>query len=334
MKKIAIMTINSQNYGNRLQNYALQQVIRSLGYQVETVRRTKKPVFREKLTVRVKRRIKALRRSKTSCFAAFDRKYMSFSKYHASPDVAEPWLEDAYDAFVVGSDQVWNPHYRHVVGDCDLLTFVRDQNKIAYAASVGVDEIPKDQRERYASAWSAFDALSVREQAGAALVKEISGRDAAVTLDPTLLIGAEQWKTIERQPAILPKKEYVLLYSLGGTSELMNAWLNACREEGKLEIVDVMKKGRDGKAPQVGPSEFLYLIRHAQHVVTNSFHALVFASIFHRPVKVFPRAGIDMSSRIATFAQTVGLEQNFSEDGVFSVDRDAEFAQIDARIGD
>ena len=332
MEKVAIMTINSINFGNRLQNYALQQVISSLGYKVETIRRTKERSCQDGAVLRLKKRLKEFKKNRAGCFLRFDRQFITFSQYHATPDEVEEGLAQAYNIFVAGSDQVWNPHYRHIVGDCDLLTFVRGKKKISYAASIGVDEIPADQRERYRRGWMDFDAISVREQAAAELVRKISGREAVVTLDPTLLLPLEQWKSIERKPGVIPKKQYAVVYSFGGMTDRMKDYITACRTDESLEIVDVFEKDKSGKMPAIGPSEFLYLIDHAERVITNSFHALVFSSLFHKPVSVFPRPGIDMSSRISTFAETVGLEERFSEDGVFALEEEQDFVQLFQRI--
>lgn len=329
MKKVAIMTINSINYGNRLQNYALQEIVRSFEFEVETIRRTKNIHQSKKVRRYLKGYLRELKGTREGLFHRFDRKYIKFSKYSASPNEVSDRLDSAYDFFVAGSDQIWNPHFGHIVGTSDLLSFVKDKKKIAYAASIGVDEIPEDQLEKFKHAWERFDALSVREREAAKIIRACTGREAEVLLDPTLLFDAEWWARIENRPACMPKGNYILEYRLGKVSEQINNYLAFCQSERAREVLSIMEKGTDGRRPAVGPAEFLYLIHHADMVVTDSFHALAFSSIFHTPVKVFPRAGIDMSSRIVSFAETVGLEHHFSNDGVFAVESGEDFAAID-----
>ena len=332
MKRVAIITINSKNYGNRLQNYALQQVIQSLGYEAETIERVKELGRGGGLLGQIKETLRRLTISRTGLFQKFDREFLCMSKFHAAPNEVERGLKERYDIFVAGSDQIWNPHYGHVVGKSDLLLFAQGKRRVSYAASIWVDFIPAEQQEEYRSAWSALDAISVREQAGAKLVKELAGREAEVVLDPTLLFGAEQWEKVERKPPQVPNRPYVLVYILGTTTDQLEREKQRLQQEKSLQVMDIMKKNPDGKLPAIGPSEFLYCIHHAECVLTNSFHALVFSFLFHRPVTVFPRAGIDMSSRIVTFANMARLEQKLTPDGGFSLKQEVEFAQADAWI--
>ena len=131
MKKVAIMTIQSINIGNRLQNYALQEVIKKLGYDVYTIRRKKhkwpsvKTVLEE-----MKDFFRTLIGTRKGLYIRFDKMRIRFGREYALVNETAFGLADTYDFFVAGSDQVWNPYYGHLVGSSDLLLFARDRKSV------------------------------------------------------------------------------------------------------------------------------------------------------------------------------------------------------------
>ena len=160
MEKVAIVTIESFNYGNRLQNYALQEVLKSMGYVVRTVHRIYEP---KTVKIYVKRMVQNVLQTKAAKFRKFDKK-IEFSNVVLKRDEYPIGLEDRFNYFIVGSDQVWNPHYDFVAGKCDFLTFARNNQKISYAASFGVNEIPYERKFEFAEYLKNFKAISVREK--------------------------------------------------------------------------------------------------------------------------------------------------------------------------
>lgn len=310
--KVGIVTIQSMNYGNRLQNYALQETINSLGYEVETIQRSVPLNGFKNLKRKMKATAMHVLGTKGYCFHSFD-KHIKFSRYYALSDDAQEGLSDEFDFFVTGSDQVWNPYYSFV-GKTDLLCFARHEQKISFGASFGVDHLPKEKQLIFKNALVDFSSISVREAEGARIIKELTGRDATVVLDPTLLLDNKKWETVSRKPNFLPEGEYTLVYALGAKNKSFEL-------EVKGENVFDIRKIIRGREIAVGPAEFLYLINHAKRVLTDSFHATVFSAIFCRPCMTFKRPGIDMSSRIASFAKSVGLENQFDENGTFIMDR-------------
>jgi len=149
--------------------------------------------------------------TKAAKFRKFDKK-IEFSNVVLKRDEYPIGLEDRFNYFIVGSDQVWNPHYDFVAGKCDFLTFARNYQKISYAASFGVNEIPYERKFEFAEYLKNFKAISVREKQGARIVEELVKRNAAVVLDPTLLLNENEWKQVEKKPVCCPKKEYVFVY--------------------------------------------------------------------------------------------------------------------------
>ena len=309
MKKVAIVTIESMNYGNRLQNYALQEVLQSIGCEVETFHRE---IIRKGVKERIKRLMQNIFRTKALRFRQFDSN-IKFSNILVGRDDYPDGLSDQFDYFVVGSDQVWNPHYDFVAGKCDFLMFANDTQKISYAASFGVSDIPREKKREFAERLSKFRVISVRETQGAKIIKDLTGREVPVVLDPTLLLNESKWRKVERKPSFCPKHKYAFVYALGDKSEQFKEKIEQL--EGKYEIFDVRAMQKNGKERPVGPSEFLYLIRNSEVVLTDSFHATVFSIVFHKKFITYNRQGLNMNSRIVSLAELVGAMNRLTEYG-------------------
>ena len=308
MKKIGIITIESFNLGNRLQNYALQEILERMDCQVETIRRIRQPKGKDAIKKSVKNCIQTLMKSKGAKFRDFD-KLIHKSPFYASADEAPADLADKYDFFVAGSDQLWNPNY-DFVGSVDCLAFAKPNQKIAYAGSFGVSELTSAEKERYKKWFSNFKNISVREADGAEIIKELTGNDAPVVLDPTLMLSAEEWRKLEKIPPGLPDGDYILVYSVEGMSAEMQ---KAVQEAGRTcTVLDIRAKQKNGHEWAVGPSEFLYLVDHAKALYTDSFHGTVFSILFHTRFRIFERDGIKMNSRTDTLLKETGLSDSDS----------------------
>lgn len=323
MKKIAIVTIESVNYGNRLQNYALQSVLQSIGYDVKTFHRE---IIVCNLKERLKRLIQNLFQTKASKFRQFDCN-IEFSNIVIGRDNFAIGLSSQFDYFVVGSDQVWNPYYDFVAGKCDFLTFASDNQKISYAASFGVSEIPLDRVKDYAENLKTFNAISVREKQGARIVKDLANREAVVVLDPTLLLKASEWEKVEKKSNYKPKSKYVFVYALGTMCERFKNKIEELKKE--YEIFDVRTIQRNGKELPVGPSEFLYLLRNADFVLTDSFHATVFSILYHKRFITFNRLGINMNSRIESLAELIDIQECINKYGELECDEIIDYTIVD-----
>lgn len=311
------MTIQSVNFGNRLQNYALQETVKSLGYNVESIRRKYKTNPVAALFSTVSTYAKYIVGMRIRYFRIFDRNIL-FSSCYAYPNGISKEIKDHYDCIIAGSDQIWNPLYPALVGSSDLLSFATTSKRVAYAASFGIEKIPDEKKDEYAKALTDFDFISVREAAGAGIIKALIGKDVPVVLDPVLLLSAEQWKMVEMKPKNKKfnlKEKYAVVYGLGGISNEMNEKIGRLKTEG-IQIIDVISKNH-GVRPALGPSEFVYLIHHAEIVLTDSFHAMVFSIIFRKRFITFPRpisrTGLDINSRIVSLAIELGFQDYYKE---------------------
>jgi len=304
LRTVGIVTINDDtNYGNRLQNFALQEAVRSLGWEPETLMNRPPAWDRALLAPRVMHDIRhdfsgfarraggRLQREsppaprylehRRSAIREFSQAHIDSSPHRFSEMPATFWAE-RYTSAIVGSDQVWNPTYRRAQG-VDFLDFVGESHRIAYAASFGVPEVPGFLRSRYRAWLQGIPHLSVRESDGRRLVADLSGRDARVVLDPTLLVDRTVWdRLIAEQPPITAVP-YAVRFFLGLPTPTQDAWVRRDADEAGLEVVDMHDLDQEEFA-DVGPAGFIAAIARAEIVYTDSFHAGIFALLNRRPV--------------------------------------------------
>lgn len=316
MKKIGVITINDfNNYGNRVQCYAVQEKLKKMDCTVENIYNTNK---KNSLISNLKKQIKKLinynnaqeLKKRTKKFNSFN-KNISFSKYKIINGKIDKKINKEYDFFIVGSDQVWNPNF-NTTSDADFLTFASDNKKIALSASFGVCELPEETVHDYESKLKSFKKISVREDAGKKLAEKLTKRkDIEVLIDPTMLINAEEWDKVSKKPEQIKKikqKKYILNYFLGELSEKRKKEIERIAKENDCHIINILDK----KNPFyiTGPSEFLWLEKNAFLICTDSFHSSVFAIIYNKPFIVFDREDKmeNMNSRIDTLLSKFKLE--------------------------
>ena len=314
------------NFGNRLQNYALQSILEQMHYSVYTLKRCKE---KKEVKEYIKTIAQTVLCTKGSKFKKFNNN-IHFAEDVVTRDEFSQDLADRYDCFIVGSDQVWNPHYDFVAGKCDFLAFAKDSQKISYAASFGVNEIPDERKKEYAENLKTFKAISVREKQGSKIVKDLTHREATVVLDPTLLLDEKEWRKVEKKSHCCPKRQYVFVYALGDKNDRFEEKIKQLRE--KYEIFDVRSIQKNGKELPVGPSEFLYLLRNAEIILTDSFHATVFSIIFHKRFITFNRLGLNMNSRIESLAELIGLRNRINANGEFDCETPVNYPNVDEAL--
>lgn len=346
MKKIAIFTMNGyHNYGNRLQNYATQEVLKSLGFSVETVINNTKYINESNKSISLIQKLKSItskeiymkikfklwyymhknkvKKYKIKRIEAF-KNFTLLNIVETNLNISDDLL-DRFEYFVTGSDQVWNPIFRQG-SSIDFLSFAPRNKRIAYSPSFGISEIPPEYVEKYTIWLSEMSKLSIREIAGAKIIKDLTGRDAIVLVDPTLMLKKEKWLSISKIASNKPKKEYLLTYFLGVISGENRNTIKKMAEKNRLQIVNLADL-RDLKTYIAGPSEFIDYINSASIFCTDSFHGVVFATLMETPFIVFDRKDTlpSMNSRIETLVATLKLESRLSEniktnEQIFEVD--------------
>ena len=314
--KVGIVTIfDNNNHGNRLQNYALQQILLRYAHQVVTMKN--KPWYSEKSRVArmlplaesvfFNRMLGMERRAKIVEFTARHLR-LGRSCYWYDKDGQSPKGADRCDVYCAGSDQVWNPTMGRG-GSFDYLTFAEGERTFSYAASFGIDEIPEKDRQATAEGLRHIRHISVRENAGKKIVEELTGRsDVQVLVDPTMLLSREEWDQVIARPKATVPENYLLTYFLGWVTDERRAAIEERAEELGCQILEVTNPNSPFYA--VSPDEFVWLIKHARYICTDSFHGSVFSFLYAKPFAVFARAGKgpDMGSRIKTFMETFSLQ--------------------------
>lgn len=335
-RKIGLMGWHSMyNFGSQLQLTALSQVIMNMGFSSEVINYTpKNGMYREKrgmcfLMNWIFRKLlykcnpEYLSEKKKHLFEVYKSNHFSFSvKCDLTCELY--MLNERYDAFVCGSDQIWNPY---IGDDKYFLDFVKDSSKkIAYAPSFGVDILPNNYVEdKYYKLLKDFGAVSVREIQGKELLNKIGIRDVSVVLDPTLLLSEKQWNNL-LQINCKKSEEYILCYFLGDIRKHLR-YINYCSQKLHKKVVVIAAREKDVKLPyqiycDIGPKEFVELIHHACFVCTDSFHGVCFSIIYQKNFCVFERFrkhdNNNQNSRIDSILKILDLEQCKVCDGKFS----------------
>lgn len=200
-------------------------------------------------------------------------------------------IGNEFYAFITGSDVVWNPYNHNKVNDRGFfLDFVpKGVKRIAYAPSIGVCELPDESKCDLKELLEKFDALSIREKSGSVLVKNETGIDIPVVLDPTLLLDLIEYEKVISEPKDIPK-EYIAVYKFGNISDT-DEKIREISSKLNLPIVFIPSGFTTEYTIRydLGPGEFLSVIKNASLVLTDSFHCSIFSLIFHTPFLAFNR---------------------------------------------
>ena len=329
MKSVGTITFhNTINYGGVLQAYALQNVLIDMGYVAEIIdycdprgdmhsltplRRLLHLIWHglvKKMLVGSTREIRtdAFRRAHLRLSG---RTYVDADTLHSDPPL--------YDAYITGSDQVWNP--RNNCNDSSyFLTFApQGRRRIAYAASFGVSRIQDRLVSDYREWLKQIDCLSTREFEGRQIIVQLTGRDSELLLDPTLLLDKEQWSRVAVPYEF--SRPYILCYYMPGDRKVNKSIGEIASRVAKQTGWDVIGIGQkeymrlhpfSRTALKSGPAEFVGLFQNASFVVTNSFHGTAFSVNFKIPFLVPINSDLPpektLSSRITTLLKTLKLE--------------------------
>lgn len=305
MKKIGIVTINdNNNYGNRLQCFALQEFIKKQGYEALNLNFNKgnlKEYMKNIIKFIINYKGERAKNKRRKIFNKFNKKYINYYKGNGIKN-------RDFSSFIVGSDQVWNPYF-NTTNKNNFLTFAPKEKKNSYAASFGISKLPYACRQKYYEYLQDFKNISVREESGSRIIVDLLDRkDVQVLLDPTMLLEDNEWSKLAKKPRYIPKRKYILNYFLGELSIERKKNINKFAEEHDCEIINILDINSEYFIS--GPSEFLYLEKNAELICTDSFHSTVFAILFNRPFIVFDREDkkASMNSRIETLLKKFKLE--------------------------
>lgn len=301
MSKVGIVTLwGNANYGNRLQNFATERLISQQGLEPYTL-----TIPLRKASRLFQAKSKIVERLRTPRMNARRKRFDAFNERYLHP--VDYFFHEKCDAFLCGSDQVWNYTFPEFSSEM-FLSFSNGKPTCALSASFGVSEIPANLKPIYSDYISKIDYISVRERAGAELVRIICNREAEVLIDPTMALGRDEWDRIKTD-FTMPDKPYVFTYFIGERPRKLNERI--ARELGYSSIISF----NDITCPNwfdADPLTFVGAIAHADVVVTDSFHGVAFSIIYEKPFIVFERNTSEksMASRIDTILDTFKMESN------------------------
>jgi hypothetical protein len=352
-QKVALLSFhNAINYGACLQAYALQTAVQDMGIACEYLnycnqRRQEGYDMGARMRKALRRRdVKTLVR--TLCglpfAAARKRKFARFYRAHVKTtqhiyrtcdELAA--VQNAYDKFVVGSDQVWNDAHNGA-DPAYFLAFTQDTQKtVSYASSFGASSIPPEDQARYARLLGHIGCLSTREMRGVQLIAQLTGRAAHMVLDPVFLLEPAQW--LKLLPAQKRMKPYTFYY-LNAQFELAEFARRTGYQDRRRYILssavtlsDFAKKGQRVTFA-MSPQQFLAQIYHAELVVTTSFHCLAFAILFQKPFVAVLSGDAGRDERLLNLLQITHLESRIFTGGMQKGDVLAaiDYADVFARL--
>ena len=328
MKKIGVITIfdRNGNFGNKLQNYAVVKTYEKLGFECETIVLEKKISNAEIILGYLHCFLRFFYNRKPIVHQYSLKRLKNYERFDRNLNLNYDFIKgkdisNDFDYFSVGSDQVWNPNfysYDTKRKDTYFLTFTDANKKICFSPSFGIDKIPKEWEGWFKKQLSTFKFLSVREHSGAKIIKELTGRDACVLIDPSMMLSAEEWENISKKPEKVDcSKPYILTYFLGNYELSDQINIEKLSKSHDMKVYHLLNVYQP-LLYTIGPNEFLYLLSHASLIVTDSFHACVFSFLFNKPFIVYDRKGKnnDMNSRILNFLSTFKLERKYINSGL------------------
>lgn len=341
--KILLTTVFSgYNYGSSLQALAGKTILKELGYECELVARKSLvrgrdirlgkllTILTRSLLLRGKSGSKALSTYQGSYnktmigdsaerFARFTEEILQ-PKYHSWSGLQKAANECA--ACFAGSDQIWNSSTMYV-DPMYYLRFAPAEKRIAFAPSFGRDFVADYNKEKMSRWIGEFAHLSVREDSGVVLIKEMTGKDAIQLIDPTLMVDGETWK---RTLGIADRSDnYILAYFLDKPSDKARKAIMELKEALHCEVIGIPYQFDDmsycDKVVPTGPIEFLDLINNARCVLTDSFHGTAFSINLHTPFYVFGRAygsAHSQNSRVESILRKMNMQDRFESTDAFN----------------
>lgn len=342
MKKVGIATVHTGfNYGSALQAYASKVILNELGYQGINI--SLKGSFIKGRDVRIKKiaviAIRLLRqphniKKRVSVYSDnISKSYSEQSKElfktfrlkkihpcHCTWNQLKRLAKsNDFKAFLCGSDQIWNGEALYVDPQY-YLRFAPKDKRIAFAPSFGRDKVADYNKSIITRYIMDIPNLSVREESGVSIIKELTNKDATHLIDPTLVLDESKWdKCLELQEVVSDSEKYILAYFLNEPSEYAKECIKKLAQKKKLKVIALpyQREVTDwfDFAPDAGPVEFVQYVKNASYVCTDSFHGTAFAVNYKVPFYTFERqygsAG-KQSSRLVSFLKLVSLEERFN----------------------
>lgn len=324
------------NFGASLQAYALQTHLESIGHEVEIINykpdylsghfnmwTVSNPIFDKPLIkqlyllAKLPGRLRSLSRKKV--FDEFTAKYLHLTRRYNSYEELKIDAPNA-DVYIAGSDQIWNTLFNNGRDAAFYLDFGKPEIKrISYAASFATPDVAPEYRKFVQHELKNFDHISIREKISLPLLDSLGRTDGVSVCDPVFLLSREHWeRMINESSYVTPKEIYILLY-LSDRGKNIETIAKKIREvtEWKIYAVGAITASYADKIfTNASPLDFIGLIRDAQIVVSNSFHATAFSLIMQTKFCVVNRIE-SINERMKSMLEDLGIAErlisNYSE---------------------
>lgn len=367
---IVSLYYQNYNYGGQLQAFAMQQALKEHGFKSEHIRfkRDISGLAARKTRIAETTGIKkisavanvakgyagfAVRRaislpvrsglkSRDNAFADFENRLSHSSGIYDEQTIIS--CAKNYDAFICGSDVIWNAGVSPYIS---ALGFVPDEKrKIAYAPSLGEGTIPDGWFSSYRRYLERLDYISVREPTVAKELRVLlPDKHICDVCDPTLLLASDVWSELVKQPK---ESGYILCYLLGDSLQQRHLASQLAKEMNlKLLTFPYITNNRFRSCDQgfgdirnftANSLDFLSLIRGASLIVSDSFHAIVFSTLFHKRFIALDRINGDnsgMSGRVRNYLASLGAVDCLAPMGTSSWSayiNELDYCQVDDRV--
>ena len=317
--RVGIITYHStRNCGAVLQAYALNKAISDLGYDckvidykcdnIEKVYNIKKIYELRSIKEFIKWVFSVNTQKKSQKeFDKFKKENLKLSKIYNKDNIAD--ANEEFDAFITGSDQVWNFNLNGV-DENYILNFANDDRiKLSYAASLGYKTIPQNYIDIFKDNLKTFNDISVREEEGLECLKEL-GYSPDFVLDPTFLLKKEDYLQFIN---LNKNGDYIFVYTVANTPNIYKKALELSKKTGYPVIWAHMSyMNKKGVKNIKNPSciEFLTLLNNAKYVLTSSFHGMALSIVLNKEffydLSTSPN---NHNSRLTTLASSLSLEE-------------------------
>lgn len=336
--KIGITTFyyKVHNYGANLQAYALCRVLGKMGHDAEQICFNTsdgfpefKLSFPQNIIISIKVFIARILsvichpryyycyKRRLSAVEYFLKDKIPHSKrVYALKNIKEAQHE--YDLFITGSDVVWSPKTNSPIFFLRFLD--HNKPKLAYAPSLGTEVLSKEEKKQFKHDLESFIDISTREKRVVPLLEEASGRKVSYCIDSTLLLDFADWNTICSKRIV--NSSYVFCYFLGNNEEAKGFAIGYARSK-SMRLVNIpyywnyysdFSNFGDVKLSDISAADFISLIKYADCVFTDSFHACVFSEIFSTPFFAVKRGKNDsLSVRLIDFLSETGLLSHYCD---------------------
>lgn len=320
------------NFGASLQAYALMTYLNSLGNNTEIIDykpdylsnhynlwSIDNPIY-DKFIVRylyllAKLPGRLIRKygKRKKRFDNFTTKYLKLTNVrYSSNESLKNNLPEA-DIYIAGSDQIWNTSFNNGKDPAFYLDFVpKDKIKASYAASFAIESLPNEYKEKVKRLLINFDYISVREKSGLNILNDLNIDKGIQVIDPVFLLDKDQWFELESNSELIKfDEQYLICYDFDSNELVKEICLKIAKEK-NLKIYSFFKNDYADKTfYNIGPLEFLSLIKNSQYVVSNSFHGTAFALIFEKEFVVVNREE-QINTRMKDLIESFNLKERLT----------------------